>query len=291
MKKETKHYVVAVLTYKRYEMFKKQTHKFLLKRKVPPDKIYIFVADEDEKLKYEEVLEEGTYKEIIVGVPGAAQQREFISDYFDEGQFIVYADDDCKDLTEMIDKKRTTRVQNVDKFIRYMYSELIKNNLYIWGVTAVDNPFFMNGSLSTNLKFIVGVFYGIINRKTATFLNPFNGEPENLKCSHNSKDDILQTLKYFLCDGGVLRCNYVAPKTKYWDVPGGMTAFMPDRKSKALEDCKWLKEHYPKMIIKTRTKKNGHSDVLLNYRYRTKACFIKQDSTQLGSQEEEVVEQ
>lgn len=291
MKKETKHYVVAVLTYKRYEMFKKQTHKFLLKRKVPPDKIYVFVADEDEKLKYEEVLEEGTYKEIIVGVPGAAQQREFISDYFDEGQFIVYADDDCKDLTEMVDKKSSTRVGNVDAFIRYMFSELIKNNLYIWGVSAVDNPFFMNAGLSTNLKFIVGVFYGIINRKTATFLNPFNGEPENLKCSHNSKDDILQTLKYFLCDGGVLRCNYVAPKTKYWDVPGGMTAFMPDRKSKALEDCKWLKEHYPKMIIKTRTKKNGHSDVLLNYRYRTKACFIKQDSTQLGSQEEEVVEQ
>ncbi len=290
MKKETKHYIIAVPTYKRYELFKNQTHKFLMKRGIKADKIYVFVADEDEKQKYEEVLEEGTYKEIVVGVKGIAQQREFISNYFDEGQLIVYIDDDCKDLIEMVDKKSTTRVGDVDNFIRYMFNETIKNDLYIWGMSAVNNPFFMNDGLSKNLKYIPGIFYGIINRKTATFLNPFNGEVENLHSPITAKEDFLKTLKYFLCDGGVLRCNYVVSKTKNY-AAGGIQAFMGDRKEQEIKDCAWLKEKYPKMISCIKTKKNGHTDVRLNYRFKTKACFIKLDSTQLGSQEEEVVEQ
>ena len=284
MNKETKHYVVAVPTYKRYEKFKNETHKFLLKRKVSPDKIYVFVADDEERDLYAAALPEGSYKEIVVGVKGIAQQREFITNYFDEGQFIVFVDDDCKDLIEFVDKKSTTRVGNVDAFIRYMFGEVIKNDLYLWGVGAVDNPFFMNSGLSTNLKYIIGVFYGIINRKTATFLNPFNGEAENLHSPITTKEDVLKTLKYFLCDGGVLRCNYVAPKTKYY-ASGGIQALMGDRKEQELKDCEWLKEKYPKMVSKVKTKKNGHTDIQFNYRYRTKACFIKQDSTQLDPQQ------
>ena len=105
------------------------------------------------------------------------------------------------------------------------------------------------------LKYIIGVFYGIINRKTATFLNPFNGEAENLHSPITTKEDVLKTLKYFLCDGGVLRCNYVAPKTKYY-ASGGIQALMGDRKEQELKDCEWLKEKYPKMISKVKTKKN-----------------------------------
>ena len=61
---------------------KNKTLKTLIDGKVSPSRIYIFVANEKKREKYASVLSKGTYKELIVGRLGIANQRVFIKNYF-----------------------------------------------------------------------------------------------------------------------------------------------------------------------------------------------------------------
>lgn len=63
-------WVIVVPTYDRVEIFKKKTLKVLKDYEIPIEKIYVFVANEEEKVKYEEGLEKDSVGHIIVGKKG-----------------------------------------------------------------------------------------------------------------------------------------------------------------------------------------------------------------------------
>ena len=98
-------YRVAIPSYKRAEILKNKTLKVLSESNVPSEKIDVFVADEKEKELYEKTLEPGTYSKIIVGQKGMRAIRNFIQDYYPEGQRIVNLDDDVEKIQIMKDEK------------------------------------------------------------------------------------------------------------------------------------------------------------------------------------------
>ena len=77
-------YVIAIPSYKRNETLKKKTMRVLSEYKINPNKIYIFVADNDQKKLYEDTLEPKTYNKIVVGKPGIQHIRNFMPKYFPE---------------------------------------------------------------------------------------------------------------------------------------------------------------------------------------------------------------
>ena len=97
-------YVIAIPSYQRYSILEQKTLSMLNKYQIPKKKIYIFVADQDEKKVYESNLNHDLYGQIIVGQKGLKNQRNFIAKYFPEGQEIFQLDDDVGELKILVNK-------------------------------------------------------------------------------------------------------------------------------------------------------------------------------------------
>ena len=85
-------YVVAIPTYNRQDVLENKTLKTLIDGGVSKNKIYLFVANQEQYRLYEESIPKNMYKEIIIGKKGIANQRNFIANYFEEGQYVVSMD-------------------------------------------------------------------------------------------------------------------------------------------------------------------------------------------------------
>ena len=252
-------YVVAVPSYKRYEILRDKTLKLLKSKNINSKSIYIFVANNEEKILYEKVLDKSKYNKIVVGEKGLENQRNFISSYFDENQFIIQIDDDINDLMIIKDSKNHIRekhilvkLKNLDKFIKNAYMLMKKHNIYLFGIYPIDNPYFMSNRISTKLKLVVGGFFGMINRKSDKF-----------KLDIDEKDDVLLTLLHYKEDGRILRFNNVCFKTTYYKGPGGMQEHKKNRKEETLKSAKLLAQRFPKLTKLNLKKKSGYGDVVL----------------------------
>jgi hypothetical protein len=228
-------YVVAIPTYNRSKEVVSKTLATLLDGKVSKDRIYIFVANKAQEKIYEETVPKMMYHKIVVGKLGITNQRKFISKYFPENQYIVSIDDDVEELLMMQNPEKLVKVKDLDKFFNEAYAELKSENLYIWGIYPVRNPFFMKKKISSDLKFIIGVLFGYINRHLKKLEPSIHSE---------TKEDYEQSILYYKMDGGVLRYNYITPKTKF-NAAGGLGTDRFERNKSAAE---YLKKTYPDII-------------------------------------------
>ena len=87
-------YQIAIPSYKRPETIKKKTLKVLESYNIDPSRITIFVADEDELVKYKESLKDTPYQKLVDGVHTIGAQRNFIEKYYPEGTKLVMFDDE-----------------------------------------------------------------------------------------------------------------------------------------------------------------------------------------------------
>lgn len=250
-------YIIAIPTYKRYKTLVQKTIHILEKHNITPKIIYIFVADQNEKTLYIDSLDKKYHTNIIVGKLGLRDQRNFISQYFPVNTCIVEMDDDIKQIYELSHVSLTNKynkkmkpISDLDGFIKNAFQECKNKKLYLWGVYPIDNAYFMNNNVTTDLRIIVGPFWGIINRHDT-----------DLILELNEKEDIERTIKHYVKDGGVMRFNNVSIETTYYKTPGGMQANGVDRKSEALKSANYLVKKYPKLLSLKLNKKSGMPDV------------------------------
>ena len=164
----TKSYIVAIPSYDRPEAIIEKSLKTLYDGGVPKSLVHIFVANKAEEKRYKSAVPKNMYGKIVVGKIGITEQRKFIIKHYPENQPIVSIDDDVEGLFQKVSDKELKKVTDVHKFFTDAFSILKKENLYIWGIYPVHNPFFMKNKTTTDLKFIIGTLYGFINRKTKT---------------------------------------------------------------------------------------------------------------------------
>lgn len=227
-------YVVAIPTYNRAEEVGQKTLKTLKEGGVPRSRIYLFVANKTEAAIYEQTVDPQLYNEIVVGKLGLINQRKFINKWFKEGQYIVSLDDDVEELQTMNHKTgKLMKYKHVAKLFEDAYHLLKKEGLYLWGIYPVKNFFFMKQTITTDLRFIVGVLFGYINRDT-----------KKLDLKMDAKEDYERTIKYYKLDGGVIRFNYICVKTKF-NSEGGLGT---NRAKMNALGAKYLKETYPEWI-------------------------------------------
>ena len=260
-------YVVAIPSYKRNETLKKKTMKVLGEYKINPKKIYIFVADNNQKKIYEETLEPKSYNKVVVGKPGIQHIRNFMPKYFPKGKQIVYMDDDISKISicnnnnissdGTYDKKnnKLERLSNLDGFIKNSFKYGEKQKMDNWGVYPTDNPYFMKPTLKNNkhvskdLKFLIGFLTGVINNRKAEIR------------SIGDKEDYERTIKYYLKDNGVLRYNNISCNTNCYKEPGGIQATR--KKEDSRRNANYLMKTYPDFVKINNTRNSGFVEIRL----------------------------
>jgi len=233
---------IAIPTYQRSDTIQKQTLKFLKEQGIHEKNIFLFVV-EDEKEEYKKL---GNYN-VVVGEKGIKQQRQFMSRYFFENEFICYMDDDIMSLEYYDDRE----FKLID-FLKNAETLLKEENCGLLGVYAVDNKYFMKKGYTTDLKFIIGAFCVVRN----TYICETR--------DYEMLEDYERTLKYYLYYKKVIRFNEVVVKHKINTNKGGIQAFFEKKdrlKKKYIEIDDFIEEYGD--YCKLREKKNT-KDILLN---------------------------
>lgn len=234
---------IAIPSYQRIETLKTKTLKMLELYTYPKELIYIFTAPEE----FNEYTKEFVAYNVIAGLKGLKYQRNFIIDYFEEGEELVCMDDDIEQILildpEGKDIKRGTSIlPNLQEFILHAFELCKEKQLNIFGIYPIYNYFFMKATITTDCKFLIGHFYGIINIKSI----------KNTLCL---KDDYERSLHFYKRDGGVLRFNYICAKTKMYK-SGGLNMSQQQRLMENKESCKTLITLFPG-LVRMNTRKEG----------------------------------
>jgi len=263
--------VVCIPSYKRSQLCNDQTLNTLNKHKIDSKLIYVFVANKNEYKDYKKVLNPKFYNRLIIGKKGLVQQRDYISNYFNTGKQIVFFDDDVKNIDLTLSPR--FKKSSLYNFFKDVFKDCIKYKSFIWGVYPVYNPYFRKdkAELSTSLKYIVGAFYGIINRPKLSSIRLI------ITRKNGQKEDVERTIKYFKNDGIVLRYNKIGFETKYYGKDGGLGTFEA-RLKPMKEASEKLKKKYPE-YGEIKIKKTGMTEFRLKILQSNPTMNLKKSKT------------
>lgn len=230
-------YRVAIPSYRRPAGVRDKTLAVLSKHNVDPERVTVFVANEQEYDDYKRELANTPYKNIVIGEIGLQAQRRIIQKHYPVGTKLVCFDDDIQEVLRKVDDKTVVPVENLEQQVFFRgFEECEKNNAYLFGIYAVNNPMFMKNRVSVGLYFCVGCLWGVINR-----------HDDDLKITIDEKEDYQRTLQHYVKDGAVVRLDDITIKTKYYAEPGGMQGTDARKEENITKNAKWLEEQYPEL--------------------------------------------
>jgi len=244
-------FVIAIPSYKRFHLINNLTLESLRKHNINKKFIHIFVV-ENEFNDYRNAVPT-EYNNIVIGLPGLVQQREFIESYFPLNTKIIYLDDDIKEIDLSL-----TSFPSLESFFVNAFLDCEKHKASLWSVYPVYNKFFMEkqSDLTTDLNYMVGAFYGIVNRRLDHLRLEISREFGN-------KEDVERSIKYFMNDGIVLRYNRIGFETKYYRTDGSGLGTLKDRFADIIVTTNALASKY-KSYGKIKVRKSGIHEFKLN---------------------------
>lgn len=244
-------YIIVIPSYKRSSICQQKTLTTLKSLGIPKELINIFVVEED-YMDYKDKCNTDYYGNIIVGIKGLVQQREFINNFYPDGTKIVSMDDDIESLDLTM-----TNYLSADEFFKDAFSLCEKEKSFLWGLYPVFNPFFRKSKkpITTELNFIIGAFFGYINRSNSPDLEL------KLSVENGNKEDVERTILYWKKDGIVIRFNQIGFKTKYYGTDGGGLGKFKDRLENMKNGSIAINAAYPN-ITKIKIRKNGMYEIV-----------------------------
>jgi len=205
--------------------------------------IYVFIREDDKCLNgYSEIP---GINLIPIDIIGIGQTHNYITEHFEEGEFIVEIDDD---LETIVDQERKP-ISDFIGLCKEMKEKMKEVGCSYGGTYAVANPMFMSKCehYTTDLRYCLGCLrFRFINKKI------------NVKTNYS--EDFENCILHFLADGKILKNNWIAPKTKNYS-PGGCDG---DGRTGETEkkDKEYLVEKYPQ-YCRIFKRKNGKWDLRL----------------------------
>lgn len=224
---------IAIPSYKRPERLRDATLAMLKEHGVPSSCITVFVATKEEEATYKKVVPASLYgKMVIVGKPGVMHVRNFIIQHYPRDAMVVSIDDDVSALL-MKEGKKLYEVPDIKQLMKMGFDLCKSSGRNMWGIYPIANHFFMKDEPSFDLKFIIGNFYGIINKKIMTHVE--------------YKEDYELSLAYSVADGGVVRFNNIAAKTVL-GAAGGIGKTAAERMPIYKQAIAYLQKQYPGLV-------------------------------------------
>ena len=232
---------IAIPSYLRHQMISKKTLRFLREVDYPKELITIFVASYQELQIYESQISSNLYGQIIIGVLGLKEQRNFISNYYPDGEIICQMDDDVDRIV--------CPYLSFQQILQKAYIELTMNTCGLWGILPKDDTRCFSDSVTTHLTHILGSFFICRNHR-------------DIILTTNEKEDYERSIVYFLRYGSVRRYKGAGVRTRYGINEGGLQ--QPGRVIRMYNEAEYLSKKYPtlcKPILK-----NELPDLRLNWR-------------------------
>jgi hypothetical protein len=250
-------YQVAIPSYRRADVLKKNTLATLERYGVSDDRIHVFVADEQELLDYRQAL--GERYNLVVGALGKVEQQKFYNAYFEPGTPLLNMDDDIADVLELnAQGKLSPSRENMQKIVDIGFALCEKYGAKMWGLNPVSNGFFMRHEATVGLRFLIGNFFGNYAGDLA-----ISGADREMQC--DSGDDWLTTVRSFLEHGRIVRIEWLNAKTRMF-AKGGIEAQLSERgierKVKHHEELTRLAAMFPDLLTVT-TKAGGVTNLRL----------------------------
>jgi hypothetical protein len=244
-------WVIAIPSYKRAETLRDKTLHLLHSYKIPAHKIHVFVANKAEHNLYKSTLDPATYGHLHIAEPGMAAVRNFITRFFPIGKAIFNMDDDIRGFIEYsASSKRNERpLRDLGGAITAGFAAARATGFRLFGFYPVANGYFMKPTCTTDLRYIIGSVWGILNP------GPI------MTVTIDDKEDYLRSVMMYVLDGGVLRFNNIAPQSAYYKEPGGM---QEERTMNRIEgSAKAMVAAFPDLVKINLTKKSGMPEVRL----------------------------
>jgi hypothetical protein len=224
---------LCIPSYNRPGVLLTKTLDFLYSVDYPKDRIFIFVASEEERVKYQA----GCFNyNLVVGVPGLVPQRNFISEWLHDDEIYVSLDDDVSGV------KGRPFIQ----LIRDAVALLETRQAGLFGVLPKDDARCFKDSTTTHLAFVVGAFFVCRNHKDI-----------KIDCF---AEDYQRSILYFKRYGAVFRYRGAGVQTRYAGTSGGTEGVL-ERKANAVAYLVATHSGYCSL-----RDKNGEPDILLNWR-------------------------
>lgn len=248
MKRE---YTIAIPSYKRANTVKEKTLNLMTQYKVDPDRVTIFVANEQEYDTYKKTLADTPYKNIVVGEVGMGAIRRFMQRYYENGRYVMQFDDDLQQILRKVDDKKFEPIEDLEKeLIVKGFEACEENDAYLFGIYAAANPMFMKHKTAVGLYYCIGSCWGVINR-----------HDKDLSVTLDDKEDFERTLQHYVKDGKVVRLDNITVKSKYYTEDGGMQVERTtDRILKSAEN---LVERFPGLCTMYIRETTGHAELRL----------------------------
>ena len=187
------------------------------------DRLYIFVADEEEKALYETALAsmpyppEGLpYRQIVVGSPGGAAATRAICAFFPVGQRIVFMDDDLSRFFNWTDGTLHKVAQDLRSYLDDGFASIDASGYGAFTFSFLSNKMFLQGKPRKEFRpyMLAGNFFGTRN------------DPDMITTpdwqSHG--DDSIRTCRFIDKYGGILLYWWAGFNTNYGTEAGGMQA-------------------------------------------------------------------
>tara|TARA_R110001632_G_scaffold7543_1_gene30029 strand:+ start:4490 stop:5848 length:1359 start_codon:yes stop_codon:yes gene_type:complete len=195
-KKDIIKYIVP--SYQRYSKCKSLTLDYLHRHSINKKDIFLFVRVDDKDIDLYRTLKDEGYNVVETNVKGIGQTHNYITKYFNSKQIVCEMDDDIIDLID--NKKRS--ILDLDTTVRKIINKMGKDINYA-GLYQVANDMFMSGckEYTYDLRYILGLFR--VRRIC-----------KDIKLKTNYAEDFENVCSHYKRDGKILKCNWIAGKTK-----------------------------------------------------------------------------
>jgi hypothetical protein len=231
-------------SYQRPKITAEQTLNFLFRHGIPKNDIFLILRNDDIHLEeYKKIDEEINI--ITTDVKGIGMTHNFITDTFDENDFIIEIDDD---LQELYDNERKP-IKDFIPIVEEMKRLMEEQNISYGGTYQVVNPMFMSAcnQYTTDLRYMLGCLRFRFIRK-------------DIVVETNYAEDFENCIIHYLRDGKILKNNHIAPKTKNYQ-SGGCDGDGRHNDTERI-DKQFLFDKYPQ-YCKVFVRKSGKTDLRL----------------------------
>lgn len=238
---------IAIPSYNRSEILKTQSLAFLKKTTFPLSNLTVFVANKEQEAIYLTALS-GEDIRVVVAEIGIRAVRNFITNYYEQDAKVLSMDDDIQGLWKLTgDTYALIPPEQFVSVVEGMFEDLKTHNRNMFGIYPTKCKMFQKQSeeVSTNLKFLIGHFFGVINKKVFTDID--------------YKEDYQRSIEYSLKDGGVLRYNRICAFTRF-GLAGGVNKSAKERHDTYEKEITFLLNKYPHIINRN---KRREAEILL----------------------------
>lgn len=244
-------YEIAIPSYKRANTVKEKTLALLTKHNINPDRVTIFVANDQEHQVYSETLKDTPYNKIVIGEVGMGAIRRFIQKHYPEGTYVMNFDDDLQECFVKIDDKTMVPVGNLEQDVIIRgFKACEEHDAKLFGIYAAANPMFMKNRIAVGLYYCIGSCWGLVTR-----------HDNDLSVQLDDKEDFERSLQHYVKDGKVVRLDDITVKSKYYTEDGGMQVTRTN--DRILKSAENLVERFPGLCTMYIRETTGHAELRL----------------------------